>query len=112
MKHFVLTFSVHNFIHAIYELDFEAVIHEKCRKRGEFVATKREIIPCTFYLCIISFSAFFHSLDAFLFIIFIYLYVFLIGVFVCRLIVVAQWQSACALSKQLWVQFPVGTEFF
>ncbi len=32
VKHFVLTFSVHNFIHAIYELDFEVVIHEKCRK--------------------------------------------------------------------------------
>ncbi len=32
--------------------------------------------------------------------------------YVCRLVVVAQWQSACALSKWSWVQFPVATKYF
>ncbi len=37
---------------------------------------------------------------------------FIFGIFFTLLVVVAQWQSACALSKRSWVRFPVTTKFF
>ncbi len=34
------------------------------------------------------------------------------GEIYCCLVVVAQWQSACALYKRSWVGFPVATKYF
>ncbi len=39
-------------------------------------------------------------------------YKYRIGVFVCQLVVVTQWQIACALCKLSWVRFPVATKYF